>query len=81
MCDACLGRDTLCADLSLRARKLELTSADEITAMENLPVLEANGFKVAVDNDAPYGRGERISLLAMPISKSTVFDFKGEPSI
>jgi hypothetical protein len=37
-----------------------------------------NGFEVGVDEDKPPGRGERISLVAMPVSKDTTFDFKGE---
>jgi DNA mismatch repair protein PMS2 len=50
--------------------------------MENLDVLKANGFEVEVDEDRPPGRGERISLVAMPVSKETVFDLEGkEPSI
>jgi hypothetical protein len=31
-----------------------------------------------VDEDKPPGRGERINLVAMPVSKDTTFDFKGE---
>jgi DNA mismatch repair protein PMS2 len=57
---------------------MQLTAADEIVAMENMDVLHANGFDVAVDEEALPGRGERISLKAMPVSKETVFDFKGE---
>jgi DNA mismatch repair protein PMS2 len=45
--------------------------------MENLDILAANGFGLSVDEDAPYGRGERIRLTAMPTSKETVFDEKG----
>lgn len=45
--------------------------------MENLDILAANGFGLSVDEDAPYGRGERIRLTAMPTSKETVFDVKG----
>lgn len=41
-------------------------------------MLQANGFEVGVDEDKPPGRGERISLVAMPVSKDTTFDFKGE---
>jgi len=48
--------------------------------MENLGILKANGFGVVVDEDQAPGRGERIKLSAMPVSKETVFDFKGEPS-
>jgi DNA mismatch repair protein PMS2 len=62
--------------LRLRPRKLELTSADELTAVDNIAVLEANGFQLSVQEDAAYGRGERLKLLAMPVSKETVFDFK-----
>jgi hypothetical protein len=60
-----------------RPRPLQLTSGDEIVAMENLDVLKLNGFEVAVDDEAAMGVGEKISLTAMPISKETVFDFKG----
>lgn len=45
--------------------------------MKNLDILAANGFGLSVDEDAPYGRGERIRLTAMPTSKETVFDVKG----
>ena len=45
--------------------------------MENLEILRSNGFDVAVEEDRPPGRGERISLVAMPVSKETTFDFKG----
>lgn len=57
---------------------MQLTAADELVAMENLDVLRANGFEVGVDEDAPPGRGERVSLKAMPVSKETVFDFHGQ---
>jgi DNA mismatch repair protein PMS2 len=57
---------------------MQLTAADEIVAMENLDVLHANGFDVDVDEDAAPGRGERVALKAMPVSKETTFDFKGE---
>lgn len=48
-------------------------------AIENVDVLRANGFEVAVDEEKAPGRGERVRLVAMPVSKETVFDFKGEP--
>lgn len=60
-----------------RPRPLQLTAGDEIVAMENLEILRSNGFEVDVDEDKPPGRGERISLVAMPVSKETTFDFKG----
>lgn len=57
---------------------MQLPSADEITAMENLDILAANGFGLSVDEDAPYGRGARIRLTSMPISKETIFDVSGK---
>ncbi|GFZ43548.1 hypothetical protein JCM24511_01268 [Saitozyma sp. JCM 24511] len=60
----------------IKPRALQLTAGDEIVATENLDVLQANGFEVGVDEDKPPGRGERISLVAMPVSKDTTFDFK-----
>ncbi|GMK58831.1 hypothetical protein CspeluHIS016_0602730 [Cutaneotrichosporon spelunceum] len=59
----------------IQPRAMELTAADELVAMENLDALKANGFEVAINEDAPPGRGERVSLRAMPISKETTFDF------
>lgn len=60
-----------------RPKPLQLPSSDEITAMENLDILAKNGFGVSVDEDAPYGKGERIRLTSMPVSHETVFDVKG----
>lgn len=57
---------------------MQLTAADELVAMENLDVLRANGFEVDIDEDALPGRGERVSVKAMPVSKETAFDFHGE---
>lgn len=45
--------------------------------MENLDILRSNGFEVEIDEDQIPGRGERIKLSAMPVSKETTFDFKG----
>jgi len=53
-------------------RVLELTAADELVALENLGVLQQNGFEVAQDEDQPAGR--RLKLLAQPVSKKTEFD-------
>lgn len=46
--------------------------------MENLDIFASNGFGLTVDEDAPYGQGEKIRLIAMPISKETTFDEKGQ---
>lgn len=58
-------------------RRLELTAADELVAMENLDVLRSNGFEVVIDDDAPVGHGERVKLVAQPVSKGTTFTVKG----
>lgn len=63
-----------------RPRKLELQSADEITIMENIDILASNGFGLTVDEDASYGRGEKVKLTAMPVSKGTEFGVKGQSS-
>ncbi|KAF8520420.1 hypothetical protein BU17DRAFT_46831, partial [Hysterangium stoloniferum] len=60
----------------LKPRTLELTAADEMVAMENVDVLRNNGFEVLIDENAPAGNGERIKLVAQPVSKSTTFDMK-----
>ncbi|WWD09461.1 hypothetical protein V865_007585 [Kwoniella europaea PYCC6329] len=60
----------------IKPRPLQLTASDEIVAMENLDILSKNGFDVKVDEDALPGKGERINLVAMPVSKETTFDFK-----
>ncbi|KIR97935.1 DNA mismatch repair protein PMS2 [Cryptococcus deuterogattii 2001/935-1] len=64
------------AQALIKPRALHLTAGDEIVAMENIDILNANGFDVHVDETKPAGRGERISLLAIPVSKETVFDLK-----
>ncbi|ORX36000.1 hypothetical protein BD324DRAFT_642703 [Kockovaella imperatae] len=64
------------AQTLIRPRPLQLTAGDEMVAIENMDVLKANGFEVLVDEDKAPGRGERISLSAMPVSRETTFDFK-----
>ena len=54
---------------------LELTAADELVALENMSVLQQNGFEVAVEEDQPAGR--RLMLVAQPVSKNTEFDSQG----
>lgn len=69
--------DQLTQTVRRRPKKLDLTAADEITVMENLDIFASNGFGITVDENAPYGQGEKIRLIAMPVSKDTVFDEKG----
>ncbi|BGP49437.1 ATP-binding mismatch repair protein [Rhodotorula kratochvilovae] len=56
----------------LAPRILNLPSADELTAMEHVDLLRVNGYDVLVDEDADVG--ERVKLIAQPVSKDTVFD-------
>lgn len=44
--------------------------------MENLDVLQRNGFEVNVSEDGG-GTTEELVLLTQPVSKSTVFDMEG----
>ena len=59
-----------------RPRVLELTAADELVALENMHVLQQNGFEVGLEEEQPAGR--RLRLLAQPVSKNTEFDVQGE---
>ena len=54
---------------------LELTAADELVALENMDVLQQNGFEVAVKEDQPAEW--RLELVAQPVSKNTEFDTQG----
>jgi len=49
-----------------------------MVALDNMEVLQSNGFEVAVVEDARPGSGERLKLVAQPVSKGTVFDMKGK---
>lgn len=64
--------------LLYRPQPLELTAADELLAVENIEVLRSNGFEVDIDEDTGSGLGNRLHLVAQPVSKSTVFDMKGQ---
>ena len=47
-------------------------------AIENVDVLRQNGFEIDVDEEGSEGSsGSRLKLTAQPVSKSTVFDMKG----
>jgi DNA mismatch repair protein PMS2 len=60
-----------------RPQVVELTASDELLAIENIDILRQNGFEVEVDSEGEHGRGNRLKLVAQPISKRTVFDMKG----
>ncbi|TFK72296.1 DNA mismatch repair protein MutL [Pluteus cervinus] len=70
----------------LKPRCLELTAADELTAVDNIDILRQNGFEVEVETlqsgEADDEQMEcedlqgKLKLLALPVSKSTTFDMK-----
>lgn len=51
-----------------------------MVAIENLDILQKNGFEVIVEDEeeSEDSQGNRLKLTATPISKNTVFDMKGE---
>ena len=61
----------------LRPQPLELTASDEMVALENINVLQQNGFEIDVDGEASVGQGNKLKLTAQPVSKNTTFDMKG----
>jgi hypothetical protein len=59
---------------------LELSAAEELTALEYLEILQKNGFEVSQSSTSIQRESSergRISLVAMPVSKSTTFNIKG----
>ena len=59
-----------------RPRQLDFSAADRLVAMENLDVLQRNGFEVGF-SEGESGTTEELVLVAQPVSKSTVFDIRG----
>ncbi len=53
--------------------KVEVSAAEELVIMDNLPIFEANGFKLNIDKSDTAIPGSRIYLEAIPYSKSTKF--------
>ncbi|PVG03723.1 DNA mismatch repair protein MutL [Serendipita vermifera] len=66
----------------LRPRPLDLSASDRLVALENLEVLQNNGFEVALEKDEDAMEEDdnegsvqgRLMLVSQPVSKSTVFD-------
>ncbi|RHZ80299.1 hypothetical protein Glove_137g29 [Diversispora epigaea] len=55
-------------------RRLELTAAEEMVAIENIKILQANGFELEIDHDAKSTN--KLKLLSQPVSKNTIFGVK-----
>jgi DNA mismatch repair protein PMS2 len=61
---------------SCRPRVLSLPSQDEHVAMDHVEVLRMNGFELLIDEDAEVG--QRVKLIALPVSKGTEFSVDGK---
>ncbi|KAK2612879.1 ATP-binding mismatch repair protein [Conoideocrella luteorostrata] len=74
--------ETLQADTVVQSQRLvhpkplKLSALEEEIVIENLTVLEANGFKVQVDCAGEASVGARCELLALPMSRETTFSLK-----
>ena len=65
-------------NVAQRPRVLNIPASEELLAIEHEDVLKFNGFEIEIHENAPIG--QRIQLVAMPISKSTKkteFTFEG----
>jgi len=62
---------------NVRPKILELSIVDELTAIDNMGVLNKNGFVIQVDKEAEEGERPKVRLVAQPMSKDTMFDMKG----
>ncbi|KAI5283777.1 hypothetical protein KEM55_001362, partial [Ascosphaera atra] len=58
----------------VRPRTLDLTAVEEETIIDNLPMLEKNGFVVQVDTSGDEPIGSRCKLVSLPLSREVVFD-------
>ncbi|KAM5359404.1 hypothetical protein ACJZ2D_014494 [Fusarium nematophilum] len=54
-------------------KRLELTALEEEIVMQNIPAIEANGFKIQVDTSGEEPVGSRCEVLALPMSRETTF--------
>ncbi|KAH8804771.1 hypothetical protein F5884DRAFT_425217 [Xylogone sp. PMI_703] len=57
-------------------KTLDLTALEEEIIMENLPILETNGFVVRVDTSGDYPVGRRCQLIGLPLSRETTFTIR-----
>ncbi|KAF5967107.1 DNA mismatch repair protein PMS2 [Fusarium bulbicola] len=54
-------------------KRLELTALEEEIVLQNIPAIEANGFKVHVDMTGDEPVGSRCEVLALPMSREVTF--------
>jgi DNA mismatch repair protein PMS2 len=61
-----------------RPQPLRLSAADELMAIDNMDILNRNGFDIVVDDSEDRDPSKpRLSLVGQPVSKSVTFDMKG----
>ncbi|KAI5293281.1 hypothetical protein KEM52_005688 [Ascosphaera acerosa] len=60
----------------VRPKILDLTAVEEETIIDNLPMLEKNGFVVDVDTSGDEPIGNRCKLVSLPLSKEVVFGLR-----
>ena len=69
------------SSFSFRPRPLELGAAEELIALDHIDILQKNGFEISQSTSSSQESDEnerrRVNLVAMPFSKSTTFDMKG----
>jgi len=54
---------------------IEVTAAEEMTIMDNIPVFKKNGFHFEINQDADVTK--RLRLISLPMSKQTQFGVSG----
>ncbi|KAI9672516.1 MAG: hypothetical protein M1817_003282 [Caeruleum heppii] len=57
-------------------RTLSLTAVEEEILLDNLPVLEANGFTFTIDTAGHQPIGQRCTLKTLPTSREVIFDIR-----
>ncbi|CAE6506319.1 unnamed protein product [Rhizoctonia solani] len=60
----------------IKPKILELSIVDELTAIDNMEVLNKNGFVIQVDKETAEDERPKVRLVAQPMSKDTMFDMK-----
>ena len=78
-CDEKFQFETLQASTKLHSQRMvnplpmEINVAGELVVLDHLEIMAANGFSFAVDESGTAPAGRRLSLTAVPMSKSVTF--------
>ncbi|CAE7201733.1 unnamed protein product [Rhizoctonia solani] len=60
----------------IKPKVLELSIGDELAVIDNMDVLNKNGFVIQVDKEAAEDERPKVRLVAQPMSKDVMFDMK-----